>query len=57
MAMRMTGHLLGAVVRGRYIDREGELRPARPGTGRVPSLLPPAAQPLQQSAREDSRAE
>ena len=32
----------------RYVDREGELRPARVPPGRMESLLPPSAQLMQQ---------
>ena len=40
--------------RCRYVDRDGEMRPARPPVGRAPSLLPAAAQALEQQQAGDS---
>ncbi len=38
----------GVVMGGRYVDRDGELRPARPPPGRQSSFLPAAAQAAEQ---------
>ena len=40
----------------RYIDREGEMRQARPPVGRAPSLLPAAAQVAEQQAGDSAEA-
>lgn len=36
----------------RYVDRDGELRPARPPVGRVSSFLPAAAQAVVEQAHK-----
>ena len=44
--------LMNVLVEYRYVDREGELRPAKMPPGRVESLLPPSAQQLLQEQQQ-----